>query len=127
MHSALVRSADEEQNNPKASNKTSERQTIYDSIKNVPKRIRSVFEKQSGVSDGNTRMASNIGMQNLRFSDDNMGHMYEMPSVVDPTRKMQDSNDVSLENFFSRPVKIREISWDVGSPLSAEINPWQAL
>jgi hypothetical protein len=84
-----------------------------------------VFEPQSGVTDANTGTATNLGMQNLRFTDASMGHVYDMPSVQDETRLLQDSNDVDIGNFFSRPVKIAEIDWPVGGTLIDDINPWE--
>jgi len=43
---------------------------------------------------------------------------------MDPTRKLQDTGDATLENFFSRPIKIHEEEWSTSSVLGFSINPW---
>lgn len=45
--------------------------------------------------------------------------------MPDPTFNTADTNDSSLENFFSRPVKIRSYDWGTGTNLFETFNPWQ--
>jgi len=50
--------------------------------------------------------------------------MYEVESEMDPTRALQDTDDATLENFFSRPIKIAETQWGTGTTLGFDIDPW---
>jgi hypothetical protein len=50
--------------------------------------------------------------------------MYVVDSEFDGTRKLQDLGDATLQNFFSRPIKIQEYEWDVGANLAEDFNPW---
>jgi hypothetical protein len=43
---------------------------------------------------------------------------------MDATRMLQDTNDATLENFFSRPIKIAEIGWGTGTNLGVDFDPW---
>jgi hypothetical protein len=36
----------------------------------------------------------------------------------------QDNSDATLDNFFSRPIKIHEVEWGTGTSLYSVINPW---
>jgi hypothetical protein len=84
------------------------------------------FRPQSGV-EGVSLMNTTLNekSQNISFSDQLETKMYVVDSEVDPTRRLQDSNDASLGNFFSRPIKIREYEWSTSSTLAEEFNPWQ--
>ncbi len=62
--------------------------------------------------------------QNVLFGDQMQPYAYDVDSVIDPTRKLQDSNDADLGNFFSRPVKIAEFEWGTGTTLAQDIDPW---
>ena len=44
---------------------------------------------------------------------------------MDDVHKTLDNNDADLNNFFSRPIKISTIDWQVGSTFGETINPWQ--
>jgi hypothetical protein len=43
---------------------------------------------------------------------------------MDSTRSMQDTEDASLANFFSRPIKISAEEWSTSTNLNYELNPW---
>lgn len=62
--------------------------------------------------------------QNVMFSQQIPEYMYSVDSNVDPTRKLQDSNDATLQNFFSRPLKIHEEEWGTSTALAFDIDPW---
>lgn len=62
--------------------------------------------------------------ENVGFADQTDPYLYDMESAMDPTRTLQDANDASLENFFSRPLKIHEEEWGTGANLYFEIDPW---
>jgi hypothetical protein len=61
----------------------------------------------------------------LRFSDQNPGYDYQVGSQLDPTFGTADTGDDSLQNFFSRPIKIQSYSWGTGTNLFETFNPWQ--
>lgn len=82
------------------------------------------FEPQSGFQISYASEDGGLNEQNVKFSDQNPAHETIIESTIDPTRRTQDSADTSLENFFSRPIKIAEYSWSVGSGLSADVHPW---
>lgn len=62
--------------------------------------------------------------QNVKFSDQTGDHALDIHSEIDPTRRLQDMNDISLENFFSRPIKIYETEWGTSSTLYDTFDPW---
>lgn len=82
-------------------------------------------ELQSGTTDDVSlmRMAESRS-ENVQFSDQHDPYLYDVDGAVDPTRKLMDTNDASMENFFSRPIKIHEIEWNVGTSMYAQIDPW---
>jgi hypothetical protein len=62
--------------------------------------------------------------QNVQFTDQIDPYSVEPESTRDPTRSIRDSDDASLQNFFSRPIKIHEAEWATSTNLSFQINPW---
>lgn len=80
---------------------------------------------QSGTtSDVSLMRMAEKRSENVQFSDQHDPYMYDVNDAVDPTRKLMDTNDASLEHFFSRPIKIHEAEWNVGSSLFFNIDPW---
>lgn len=63
--------------------------------------------------------------QNVHFSDQTPQWDYTVDSMPDPTFNIADTDDASLGNFFSRPVKIQSYTWATGMNLSEMFNPWQ--
>jgi hypothetical protein len=89
---------------------------------------------QSGLetyADGTTndnsifKINGNSQVQNVNFSDQIESYVYEVESVVDPTRTLQDTNDATLENFFKRPITIAEEEWNTSTTLGFDIDPWK--
>lgn len=62
--------------------------------------------------------------ENVQFSEQMDPYMYEIESTMDPTRNLQDSGDATLENFFSRPIKIAEEEWSTSISQAFDIDPW---
>lgn len=62
--------------------------------------------------------------ENVDFSDANQPYVYDAGGVMDPTRSLQDTSDATLDNFFSRPLKIYDVQWDTGTSLWFSIDPW---
>lgn len=63
--------------------------------------------------------------QIVGFSDQNQQWIYSIDNPLDDVHSTADSNDASLENFFSRPIKIASLNWPVGATFGTTINPWQ--
>lgn len=89
-----------------------------------------VVQPQSGM-EGNTtgdnsimKVGGKAKYENVSFADQLDPYIYEVDSVMDPTRSLQDSNDCSLDNFFSRPLKISEVEWSTSTSLGYDIDPW---
>lgn len=84
------------------------------------------FEPQSGVvSDINISSVPKMSAyQNVEFADTLDPYLYDVDSVIDPTRRLQDSSDATLEKFFSRPIKIHEHEWATGATMGFNIDPW---
>lgn len=61
----------------------------------------------------------------MKFSDQNPGYDYHVGSQLDPTFGQADVGDDTLQNFFSRPIKIQSYSWGTGTNLFETFNPWQ--
>lgn len=82
---------------------------------------------QSGTpADANIHQVSKENKyQNVTFNDSLDPYIYDMETSTDPTRRLQDTNDATLENFFSRPLKIFQTGWGTGSVLAESINPWK--
>lgn len=49
---------------------------------------------------------------------------YDQHSDIDYIRTQQISTDNNLQDFFSRPVRIHDGSWEVNTDYYAEFNPW---
>lgn len=84
------------------------------------------FDNQSGTtSDANIRtVPRRADYENVTFSEQQDPYIYDVESYMDPTRSLQDSDDATLNNFFSRPIKIHEEEWGTGTSLGFDIDPW---
>jgi len=85
------------------------------------------FEPQSGKPEelGNMMNAKNARYENVAFTEQHEPSIYDTASTVDPTRKVQDTEDATLQHFFGRPIKIQEFQWDTGATLFQQFNPWE--
>jgi len=104
---------------------TVERETVLDetTVNEVK-----IFEPQSGITDDAKvmKMTTDQKHQNIEFKDQMPAFGYDVESVMDPTRSLQDSDDATLDNFFSRPIKIAEEEWGTGTTLGFQVSPWNA-
>lgn len=85
-----------------------------------------IFAPQSGITADTTieESTSDVTHQTMRFRDQYAGHNSEIESFTDPTRRLQDKDDVPLDKFFSRPQKIFEVQWNTNGIINADFNPW---
>jgi hypothetical protein len=71
--------------------------------------------------------AESLNSQNVHFADAHPGFVDERGwTNSDPLRSSTLMKDATLENFFSRPIKVTEIDWPVGAgvTLNTVIDPW---
>lgn len=89
------------------------------------------LQPQSGKEDRTTsdnmimKTGGRMEYENVKFSDQHDPYLYDVDSMIDPTRKTMDTEDASLEHFFSRPIKIFEEEWAVNADMYFSVNPWQ--
>lgn len=84
------------------------------------------FKPQSGTTQDNVimKISNKTEYENVQFTDQHDPYMYDMKGEMDPTRKLMDSDDATLDHFFSRPLKIHEVEWGTGTSLYSSIDPW---
>jgi hypothetical protein len=63
--------------------------------------------------------------QNVQFSDAHPGYMQETPGDFDHVRDAALTSDATLDEFFSRPLRIASIDWAVNGTLYQSLNPWR--
>lgn len=81
---------------------------------------------QSGPEGTTVGVGSEMSTtQNILFRDQNPSYTYAVDYVDDPTRALQDTDDATLDNFFSRPLKISEVEWGTGTTLGYDFDPWE--
>lgn len=84
-----------------------------------------VMQPQMGAEDQTiTSVPNREKVQNVRFYDEEELYETMIHSYTDDTRTYQDTNDASLQNFFSRPIVISETEWSVGANLFYQFDPW---
>lgn len=85
-----------------------------------------IFEPHSGTPNDTMikTIAGKSDYENVKFSDQIDPYMVDIDTTVDPTRRLQDSNDATLDNFFSRPLKIFSTEWATSTVLAEDFDPW---
>lgn len=64
--------------------------------------------------------------QNVTFIDNEPGEEHDYGSTMDSLRLEPMATDASLEEFFSRPLRIGSVDWAVGNDLNVSYWPWEA-
>lgn len=84
------------------------------------------FEPQSGMvsESGIMKQVKAARYQNVAFTEQHEPYLYDTEAPVDPTRDLQCTDDATLDNFFSRPIKVAEYEWQVTTNLWQQLNPW---
>lgn len=85
-----------------------------------------VFEPQSGAVPVDTGSLPNVQWhQTMQFSDGSPGDTVGIPSTLGSTTIGGDADQLTLADFFRRPVLISTISWTYNSAAFGQtINPW---
>lgn len=63
--------------------------------------------------------------QNVMFADAHPGFIQETPGDIDYIRDSALTSDATLDEFFSRPLRIASFDWAVGGNLFQKLNPWR--
>lgn len=98
--------------------------TIFPSLEE-PQNERTVLCPQSGNASQSIMTMGSGEYQNVKFSDQTTDHAVDVRGEIESTRTQQDSDDASLANFFSRPIKIHDIIWLTTQTGYSYFNPWQ--
>jgi len=87
------------------------------------------FEPQSGMvsESGVMKQVKAARYQNVAFTEQHEPYLYDTEAPVDPTRNLQCTDDATLDNFFSRPIKVAEYEWGVTNNFWQQLNPWSAF
>lgn len=73
----------------------------------------------------NQMMMETNRIQNMRFSDKQSGYVTQLKPSRDASRASTDTGDTNLQDFFSRPIKILDLEWQLSNNLSSAFTPWQ--
>lgn len=87
-------------------------------------RVRYQAGVETKVSMTTGTVSTESQYQNVKFADQVGDCALDIQSVIDPTRRLQDTNDTNLENFFRRPIKIFETEWGTSTTLYDTFDPW---
>lgn len=85
-----------------------------------------IFRAQSGVTMDTTVMEGTpVSTQGtLVFKDKEPGYMSITESFTDSTRKLQDTTNDNLVDFYKRPVKVFQQDWGINTNFNSTFNPW---
>jgi hypothetical protein len=65
-----------------------------------------------------------IAKENVMFSDTHPGYGQMVASEFDSLRDSALASDATLDQFFSRPLRIASYDWGVGNTFFQTLNPW---
>jgi len=71
-----------------------------------------------------TTQAETVQQEVMNFNDSSPQEELTFNYIQDPTFDDGNAQDSSLQDFFSRPVKIANIVWAEGASLNTQIEPW---
>jgi hypothetical protein len=72
----------------------------------------------------NDKVSHEATEQVTTFMDGNPSWKYEVPTSLDATMSTVDETNESLEQFFSRPIRIFTFNWAVGTSIFDSFDPW---
>lgn len=84
-------------------------------------------DNESGDSNDMSSPGTSEVKQNVDFSDAHSGYEdMRAQTASDPLRASSDNNDAPLGEFLSRPIRLLNIEWPVGTGVTQDINlnPW---
>jgi hypothetical protein len=63
-------------------------------------------------------------MQTVKFKDTHPGYAMDVGVVSDPLTDHSFPDDVPLDKFFARPIKIFDVLWNVNGTVNTSFDPW---
>lgn len=85
---------------------------------------RETYEPDSVMEFPVSPQSGEVSSQTVKFQDNLSAYVNSVNSVYDDVRESGTQTDVPLGDFLSRPVKIKEIAWEIDSPWTNLILPW---
>lgn len=84
------------------------------------------FIPQSGsAADINViKIVDNTKAQNVKFMDHSSFYSVDPSGTLDDTFKLLDSDELPLNEFFKRPVRVDAFGWAVNTPVARVIDVW---
>lgn len=79
--------------------------------------------QSSDVTHTDSTADANISQENVTFTDGDSGKIMEIPLSINECQ-VDDSANVELGAFLTRPVLIQTFTWSEGSSLAEEFSPW---
>lgn len=116
LHVLTIQSACNNTNSTINENATNGGETQY---ANVSPQAEEVNNEQK-VSLGD----SNLSSQNVTFKDTHPGYLLSTDTQFDSVRDGPLIQDATLDEFFSRPLRIASFDWGVSTTLFQNFNPW---
>lgn len=88
----------------------------------------SEFEPHSGKPKDVAviKIVDNTQSQNVKFMDHANFYEVDPSGDMDDTFKLLDSDELPLNEFFKRPLRISGFLWGPGTPVANVFNPWSA-
>jgi hypothetical protein len=65
-----------------------------------------------------------VNKQTMSIRDNVPGSMDQRGATMDSTWSLALLSDATLGSWFSRPIQIRNLQWDVDTPIYSRFNPW---
>jgi len=62
--------------------------------------------------------------QNIRFRDADIGECVDASGPLEATRSRNGTEAASFEDFLSRPIRIYEATWELGTSMNVSFDPW---
>lgn len=93
---------------------------IFEHKENRKRRLEEISTVEPQAEEQDTHETQ----ENVTFSDAVDEEMEDYSGVDDPLRMAPLNVDATLDNFFSRPIKIHEQEWGINSPFFFSIDPW---
>lgn len=79
---------------------------------------------KTGIIEPQADMGTTQIEQNVTFIDDQPGMEDDYGSTIDSLRDAPMTSEHSLNDFFSRPIRIGTVDWNVGEDLNSTYLPW---
>lgn len=83
-----------------------------------------IFPQANDGTQSTSMAATSSRHQTVHFLDEAAHHIATVNPLADPVRDYAISQDVPLDEFLSRPIKIISNTWEVGAGFARSFDPW---